>query len=53
MWTFDQNFARIPGNCKWDVGEGILPLSVADMDFQSPPCVVEALRERIETGLFG
>lgn len=53
MWNFDRDFSRIPGNCKWDVPEGVIPLSVADMDFQSPPCVVEALKTRIETGLFG
>lgn len=53
MWNFDSEFSRIPGNCKWDVKEGVIPLSVADMDFQSPPCVVEALGERIATGLFG
>lgn len=53
MWDFDRDYQRIPGNCKWHVGKGIIPLSVADMDFRSPPCVVEALRERIETGLFG
>ncbi len=26
---------------------------VADMDFASPPCVIEALRERIDHGVFG
>lgn len=53
MWNFDSDFSRIPGNCKWDVAGNVIPLSVADMDFQSPPCVVEALRERVATGLFG
>ena len=53
MWNFDCDFSRIPGNCKWDVDKGVIPLSVADMDFQSPPCVVEALQKRVETGLFG
>ena len=53
MWNFDGDFTRIPGNCKWDVGKGVIPLSVADMDFQSPSCVVEALQKRVETGLFG
>ncbi|MGR4070001.1 MalY/PatB family protein [Billgrantia sp. C5P2] len=31
----------------------ILPLWVADMDFRSPPQVIEALRERIDHGVFG
>ena len=31
----------------------ILPLWVADMDFQAPPCVRKALAERVEHGIFG
>jgi cystathionine beta-lyase len=31
----------------------ILPLWVADMDFLSPPAVIQALRERVEHGVFG
>jgi cysteine-S-conjugate beta-lyase len=31
----------------------ILPLWVADMDFVSPPCVVEALQRRVAHGIFG
>jgi cystathionine beta-lyase len=31
----------------------VLPLWVADMDFPSPPAVVEALRARVEHGFFG
>ena len=53
MWNFDSMFERVPGNCKWDAEPNVIPLSVADMDFQSPPCVVEALKERVEKGLFG
>ena len=37
MWNFNSVFERIPGNCKWDVEPNVIPLSVADMDFQSPP----------------
>lgn len=33
--------------------DGILPLWVADMDFRTPPCVVEALVERSRHGVFG
>lgn len=31
----------------------ILPMWVADMDFQSPPAVIEALRRRVDHGIFG
>ena len=31
----------------------VLPLWVADMDFPSPPAVVQALRTRVEHGFFG
>ena len=31
----------------------VLPLWVADMDFPSPPVVVDALRRRVEHGFFG
>src|SRR5512138_3194962 len=40
---------------KWDryAGRDIIPLWVADMDFRSPPAVIQALHERIEHGVFG
>jgi cystathionine beta-lyase len=31
----------------------VLPLWVADMDFPAPPCVLDALRTRVEHGIFG
>jgi len=31
----------------------VLPFWVADMDFQAPPVVIEALLERVEHGIFG
>lgn len=31
----------------------LLPMWVADMDFQSPPCVKEAIIERTQHGIFG
>jgi len=41
-------------SAKWlRYGPDVLPLWVADMDFASPPAVVEALRARVEHGLFG
>ncbi len=40
---------------KWEkyAGEDILPMWVADMDFTSPACVMDALRERVDHGVFG
>ncbi len=44
---------------KWDSvseiygEEDILPLWVADMDFRSPECVVEAIKARADHGVFG
>lgn len=34
-------------------GRDIIPMWVADMDFVSPPCVLEALHERVSQGVFG
>ncbi|MBU3612162.1 MalY/PatB family protein [Polynucleobacter sp. MG-27-Goln-C1] len=31
----------------------VLPLWVADMDFKSPPCVIEALNKRVQQGIYG
>jgi cystathionine beta-lyase len=33
--------------------EGILPLWVADMDFRTPPCVIDALVDKSRHGIFG
>ena len=38
---------------KWNVAEGELPMWVADMDFEAPPCVKNALVERAQHGIFG
>ncbi|MFT3783236.1 MAG: PatB family C-S lyase [Nibricoccus sp.] len=40
---------------KWQKYEGrdILPLWVADMDFRSPPAIIEALHRRVDHGIFG
>lgn len=40
---------------KWDTPEeeDILPLWVADMDFCTTPCIIEAVRKRAEHGIFG
>lgn len=46
---------RTTSSEKWDkyAGRDILPMWVADMDFRSPPAVIEALQQRIGHGVFG
>ena len=45
---------RRTDSSKWQkYGPDVLPLWVADMDFQSPEPVIRALRERVEHGVFG
>ena len=56
MTNFDISVNRRGTNSyKWDSApeEGILPLWVADMDFRTAPAVTEALRKRVEHGVFG
>ena len=40
---------------KWQkyAGRDVLPLWVADMDFKSPPAIVDALHRRVDHGIFG
>lgn len=39
---------------KWGLyGDDVLPLWVADTDFQSPSAVIEALHQRVDHGVFG
>ena len=59
-FDFDRVIERRGTNCeKYDgapdfgYSPDILPLWVADMDFQAPPCVLEALRKAVEHGIFG
>ncbi len=45
---------RGTSSLKWDLfGDDILPLWVADMDFKSPPAVLEMLREKLDHGVLG
>ena len=53
---FDQVIERRQTDSqKWQKYEGqdILPMWVADMDFRAPEPVLEALRERVNHGIFG
>ena len=46
---------RETASMKWDKykGKDVIPLWVADMDFRSPPAVIDALQRRIDHGVFG
>lgn len=46
---------RATGSLKWDryADRDVLPLWVADMDFNAPPAVLEALQRRAAHGVFG
>jgi len=54
-YNFDQILdRRASDSIKWNLfEEDVLPLWVADMDFLSPPEVLDALRKRIDHGVFG
>ena len=46
---------RGSGSVKWDEcpSDDVIPLWVADMDFRAAPAIQEALRRRLEHGVFG
>jgi len=54
-FDFDQIIERRgTDSIKWGLYEDdVLPMWVADMDFASPPAVVDALKSRAEHGVFG
>ena len=53
-YDFDRINNRIgTGSMKWDVHPEAIPLWVADMDFQTLPDITEALRQRVDQGIFG
>lgn len=55
-YDFDEVIERRGSNSyKWDTpaADGVLPLWVADMDFRTAPPVVDALRRRVEHGIYG
>ena len=54
MYDFDSAPSRVgSGSYKWDEYPGTIPLWVADMDFSTAPCIIEALRRRVDHGVFG
>ena len=54
-FNFDEIIPRRnTASVKWDLfEEDTLPLWVADMDFKAAPAILEALRKRVEHGVFG
>lgn len=55
-YDFDKVISRKGTNsCKWDSieSDNLLPMWVADMDFQTAPAIIEALQRRVSHGIFG
>lgn len=56
IYDFDTPIIRRGTNSmKWDEAEDpdVIPMWVADMDFETAPCIKEALRNRVEHGCYG
>ena len=60
MWNFDKPAVREGTNCiKYDLREDtfgskkVIPMWVADMDFNTPEFVISALQKRLNHELFG
>ena len=55
-YNFDELIPRRGTNSeKWDAAsaDDVIPMWVADMDFRTAPAVIDALRRRVEHGIFG
>ena len=55
---FDEKWNRTgTGTIKWKASDegrkDIIPMGIADMEFATAPCVIEAVRRRMEHPLFG
>lgn len=56
QYNFDKLTQRRGTNSyKWDETDDadVIPVWVADMDFETAPCIVKALQERVAHGIFG
>ena len=60
MTNMKYDFAKVPprrgtNSYKWDSTDDkeVLPMWVADMDFPTAPCIINALKKRVEHGIFG
>lgn len=50
----EQSDRRHSDSVKWNkYPEDVLPMWVADMDFPTAPCVLDALHQRVDHGIFG
>ncbi len=53
-FDFDTVVPRVgTGSVKWDIHPDVIPMWVADMDFKTAPCIIEALHRRVDHGIFG
>lgn len=53
-YDFDEIIPRSnTSSVKWDKRPGVLPLWVADMDFKAAPCILDAIRAKLDHGIFG
>jgi cystathionine beta-lyase len=54
-YNFDKVINRFKtDSIRWDQYDpSVIPLWLADMDFESPPCVLNAMKNRVEHGIFG
>lgn len=44
---------RHTNSVKWDVKDGELPMTIADMDFRTSPAIIEAMKDKLTLGAFG
>lgn len=44
---------RHTNSVKWDVKDGELPMTIADMDFKTSPAIIEAMKDKLTLGAFG
>lgn len=53
-YDFDKLTDRMSSfSMKWDVAENELPMWVADMDFETAPAVLDAIRQKADKAIFG
>lgn len=41
------------GSIKWNVEDGTLPMWIADMDFETAPCIINAIKNKAKLGIYG
>ena len=55
-FNFDEMInRRDTHSVKWDQcpSDEVIPMWIADMDFKAAPCIMDALKKRLEHGVFG